>query len=167
MNAHTPYKTVMDINEIISTLPHRYPLLLVDRIVAIEEGKSIRGIKNVTVNEPFFQGHFPGYPVMPGVLVIEALAQTAVILAYRSGESKLPDGESGIILFAGIDEARFKQQVLPGDTLVLEAEMIRTVRGVGKYKARALVDGKVACEAVLMAALRPPLRGTANKNAEN
>ena len=167
MTEHTKYKTVMDINEIISILPHRYPLLLVDRIVGIEEGKWIRGIKNVTVNEPFFPGHFPGYPVMPGVLVIEALAQTAVILAYRSGESKLPDGETGIILFAGIDEARFKQQVLPGDTLVLEAEMIRTVRGVGKYKARALVDGKVACEAVLMAALRPPLRGTLKKDAEN
>lgn len=167
MTEYTKYETVMDINEIISILPHRYPLLLVDRIVGIEEGKWIRGIKNVTINEPFFMGHFPGYPVMPGVLVIEALAQTAVILAYRSGESKLPNGETGIILFAGIDEARFKQQVLPGDTLVLEAEMIRTVRGVGKYKARALVDGKVACEAVLMAALRPPLRGTLKKDAES
>ncbi len=167
MTEHAKYETVMDINEIISILPHRYPFLLVDRIVAIEKGQWIRGIKNVTVNEPFFQGHFPGYPVMPGVLVIEALAQTAVILAYCSGGSKLPGGETGIILFAGIDEARFKQQVLPGDTLVLEAEMIRTVRGIGKYKAQALVNGKVACEAVLMAALRPPLRGTLKKDAEN
>ncbi|MDR1529744.1 MAG: 3-hydroxyacyl-ACP dehydratase FabZ [Burkholderiales bacterium] len=159
-------RSVIDINEIVSILPHRYPFLLVDKIVALEEGKWIRGIKNVTVNEPFFQGHFPGYPVMPGVLVIEALAQTAVILAYRSGASSMPDGSTGIILFAGIDEARFKQQVLPGDILVLEAEMIRIVRGIGKYKARALVDGRVACEAVLMAALRPPLRGTLQKNTE-
>ncbi|MDR2710346.1 MAG: 3-hydroxyacyl-ACP dehydratase FabZ, partial [Burkholderiales bacterium] len=113
-----------------------------------------------------FTGHFPDYPVMPGVLVIEALAQVAVILAYKSGASSMPNGERGIILFAGIDEARFKRQVIPGDVLVLEAEMIRTTRGVGKYKARALVDGKVACEAVLMAALRPPLRSAAQKKSD-
>ncbi|MDR0250315.1 MAG: 3-hydroxyacyl-ACP dehydratase FabZ [Burkholderiales bacterium] len=156
-------KVLMDINDICATLPHRYPFLLVDKIIAMENGTFIRGIKNVTMNEPFFMGHFPDYPVMPGVLVIEALAQAAVILAYKSGASKMPNGERGIILFAGIDEARFKRQVIPGDVLVLEAEMIRTARGIGKYKARALVEGQVACEAVLMAALRPPLRSAAQK----
>jgi 3-hydroxyacyl-[acyl-carrier-protein] dehydratase len=161
MTATPAENTMIDINEIRSILPHRYPILLVDRVLAYEKSKWIRGIKNVTINEPFFNGHFPDYPVMPGVLIIEALAQLSVILAYKS---ETTGGKGGIILFAGIDEARFKRQVLPGDQLVLEAEMIRTVRGIGKYSARALVDGKVACEAVLMAALRPPLPGTGDAN---
>ncbi|MDR0588177.1 MAG: 3-hydroxyacyl-ACP dehydratase FabZ [Burkholderiales bacterium] len=163
MSDTTNTNTSMDINEIRTILPHRYPFLLVDKILAYEKGKWIRGIKNVTINEPFFGGHFPAYPVMPGVLVIEALAQVSVILAYKS---ETTGGAGGIILFAGIDEARFKRQVLPGDTLVLEAEMIRTVRGVGKYSVRALADDKIVCEAVLMAALRPPLPGTLNNKNE-
>jgi 3-hydroxyacyl-[acyl-carrier-protein] dehydratase len=147
-----PPETAMNIDEIKAILPHRFPFLLVDKVLGYEKGKWIRGVKNVTINEPFFQGHFPEYPVMPGVLVIEALAQVSVILAYKNDTT---GGKGSIVLFAGIDEARFKRQVRPGDTLILEAEMLRTTRGVGKYAAQALVDGKVVCEATLMAALRP------------
>ena len=144
----------MDIEEIMRWLPHRYPFLLVDRIVALEPGKSIRGIKNVTMNEPFFQGHFPGYPVMPAVLVIEALAQIASILAWQiSGRSP---GDGTIIFFAAIDNARFRRQVRPGDQLALESEVQRMVRGVGKFAVRAKVDGEIVAEADLMAAMRIP-----------
>ena len=142
----------MDVNEIMTYLPHRYPFLLVDRIVAVDPGKSIRGIKNVTMNEPFFPGHFPGYPVMPGVLVIEALAQVAAIMSHLIADTK-PDARS-LIFFAGIDNARFRRQVLPGDQLTLEADVIRIVRGVGKFATRARVGDDVACEAELMAAIR-------------
>ena len=142
----------MDIDEIMRTLPHRYPMLLVDRIIALEDGKSIRGIKNVTMNEPFFQGHFPGYPVMPAVLVIEALAQLASILAWKIAGRSPADGS--LIFFAGIDNARFRRQVRPGDQLVLESEVQRLVRGIGKFAARAKVDGEIVAEADLMAAMR-------------
>src|SRR5512147_1655855 len=118
----------MDIEEIRRYLPHRYPFLLVDRIVALEDGKSIRGIKNVTMNEPFFQGHFPEYPVMPAVLVIEALAQLASILAWKIAGRSPADGS--LIFFAGIDNARFRRQVRPGDQLILESEVQRLVRGI-------------------------------------
>jgi 3-hydroxyacyl-[acyl-carrier-protein] dehydratase len=145
---------VMDIDEIMRYLPHRYPFLLVDRITDIEEKKSIKGLKNVTMNEPFFQGHFPGYAVMPGVLVIEALAQIASILAWQiSGRSP---GDGTIIFFAAIDNARFRKQVRPGDQLVLESEVERMVRGVGKFAVRARVDGEIVAEANLMAAMRIP-----------
>jgi len=145
---------VMDVDEIMRYLPHRYPFLLVDRITDIEEKKSIKGIKNVTMNEPFFQGHFPGYAVMPGVLVIEALAQIASILAWQiSGRSP---GDGTIIFFAAIDNARFRKQVRPGDQLVLESEVERMVRGVGKFAVRAKVDGEIVAEADLMAAMRIP-----------
>ena len=144
----------MDIDEIMRFLPHRYPILLVDRIVALEEGKSIRGIKNVTMNEPFFQGHFPGYPVMPAVLVIEALAQLASILAWKIAGRSPADGS--LIFFAGIDNARFRRQVRPGDQLVLESEVQRMVRGIGKFAVRAKVDGEIVAEADLMAAMRIP-----------
>jgi 3-hydroxyacyl-[acyl-carrier-protein] dehydratase len=144
----------MDVNEIRRYLPHRYPFLLVDRIVAIEPGRSIRGVKNVTINEPFFQGHFPEYPVMPAVLVIEALAQVAAILSHLIAGTK-PDSHS-LIFFAGIDNARFRRQVVPGDRLTLEAEVIRMVRGVGKFSTRALVGDEIAAEAELMAAVRRP-----------
>ncbi len=144
----------MDVNEIMTYLPHRYPFLLVDRIEAIEPGKSIRGVKNVTINEPFFQGHFPGYPVMPGVMVIEALAQVAAILSHLIAGSK-PDGRS-LIFFAGIDNARFRRQVTPGDRLTLEAQVIRIVRGVGKFRTWAHVGDEIAAEAELMAAVRRP-----------
>jgi 3-hydroxyacyl-[acyl-carrier-protein] dehydratase len=143
----------MDIDEIMRSLPHRYPMLLVDRILALDD-KSIRGIKNVTMNEPFFQGHFPGYPVMPAVLVIEALAQLASILAWKIAGRSPADGS--LILFAGIDNARFRRQVRPGDQLVLESEVQRLVRGIGKFAARAKVDGEIVAEADLMAAMRVP-----------
>ncbi|HET9046100.1 MAG TPA: 3-hydroxyacyl-ACP dehydratase FabZ [Casimicrobiaceae bacterium] len=141
-----------DIAEILKHLPHRYPFLMVDRVLECTPGKSIRGLKNVTVNEPFFQGHFPGFPLMPGVLVIEALAQVSGLLAFASGDAST--GGESLIYFAGIDNARFKRQVVPGDQLILEAEVIRVIRGVGKFSARATVDGELACEAELIAAIR-------------
>jgi 3-hydroxyacyl-[acyl-carrier-protein] dehydratase len=142
----------MDINAIAATLPHRYPMLLVDRVLLCEPGKRLRAIKNVTMNEPFFQGHFPGFPVMPGVLVIEALAQAAAILAYRTAGTRA-DGDS-LFFFAGIDSARFRRVVVPGDQLTLEVEVVRIVRGVGKFATVAKVGDEVAAEAELMAALR-------------
>ncbi len=148
----------MDILEIMEYLPHRYPFLLIDRVTGCVSGKAIRGIKNVTMNEPFFQGHFPGYPVMPGVLVIEALAQLASILAWQALDKKPGDGT--MIFFAGIDSARFRRQVLPGDQLILEAEVQRLVRGVGKYQVRALVGSEPVAEADLLAAMRNPREST-------
>ena len=142
----------LDINGIMRYLPHRYPFLLLDRILACEPGKMIRAQKNVTMNEPFFQGHFPGLPVMPGVLVIEALAQAAAILAYRSTGTG-PGGDA-LFFFAGIDNARFRRRVVPGDQLHLEVDLIRIARGLGKFRTRALVGGDLAAEAELMAALR-------------
>ena len=142
----------LDINGIMCYLPHRYPFLLLDRVLACEPGKSIRAQKNVSMNEPFFAGHFPGFPVMPGVLVIEALAQAAAILAYRTTGTRAQDGS--LFLFAGIDDARFRRQVVPGDVLVLDVDLVRIVRGLGKFAVRATVNGETAAEAVLMAAMR-------------
>jgi 3-hydroxyacyl-[acyl-carrier-protein] dehydratase len=142
----------LDINAIKKLLPHRYPMLLVDRVTDYAAGKWIHGLKNVTANEPFFEGHFPNYPVMPGVLVIEALAQLAGLLTILSGVAKA-DG-SQLVLFAGIDEARFKRQVMPGDALVLEIDLVRAIRGVGRFSARARVSGEIVCEALLLAAVR-------------
>ena len=147
----------LDINGIMRYLPHRYPFLLVDRVLACVPGKTLRAVKNVSMNEPFFAGHFPGHPVMPGVLVIEALAQASAILSYRTPGPH--NSEGALFLFAGIDSARFRRQVGPGDQLLLEVEVLRIVRGVGKFAARATVDGEMAAEAELMAALRP---GTAS-----
>ncbi len=141
----------LDIHAIRATLPHRYPMLLVDRVLELEPGVRIRALKNVTINEPFFPGHFPNAPVMPGVLIIEALAQACALLAYRSD----PASAGKLFLFAGIDEARFKRQVIPGDALVLEATFDKGMRDVSKYTVRATVDGQLACEAKLMAILRP------------
>jgi 3-hydroxyacyl-[acyl-carrier-protein] dehydratase len=143
---------MMDINEILKHLPHRYPMLLVDRVLECEPGKRIRAVKNVSINEPFFNGHFPHFPVMPGVLIIEALAQAAGILSFQT-MGRLPD-ESSVYYFVGIDGARFKRPVVPGDQLILEAEITRQARGIWKYQARALVDGQVATEAELMCTLR-------------
>jgi len=142
----------LDINGIMRYLPHRYPFLLVDRVLACEPGKMILAHKNVTMNEPFFQGHFPGHPVMPGVMVIEALAQAAAILAYRSTGTG-PGGDA-LFFFAGIDNARFRRQVVPGDQLRLEVQVIRIMRGIGKFACRALVGDDLAAEGDLMAALR-------------
>jgi 3-hydroxyacyl-[acyl-carrier-protein] dehydratase len=150
----------LDIGIIRRLLPHRYPMLLVDRVLDWEPGQFLRGLKNVTVDEPFFQGHFPAYPVMPGVLVIEAMAQVAGLLTMLSDVARR-DG-SQLVLFAGIDEARFKRQVVPGDTLVLEANLERAVRGIGRFRTRATVGSELVCEAQLLAAIRdvppqPPL----------
>ncbi|MDQ2963382.1 MAG: 3-hydroxyacyl-ACP dehydratase FabZ [Pseudomonadota bacterium] len=142
----------MDINEIMRHLPHRYPFLLVDRVLECEAGQRIKAVKNVTINEPFFQGHFPGYPVMPGVLIIEALAQVSAILAYIT-RGERPDGKS-LLFFAGIDDARFKRPVFPGDQLVLESVELNVVRNVFKFAAKANVGGELVAEAELMAAVR-------------
>lgn len=142
----------MDIHEILQHLPHRYPFLLVDRVLEIDPGKSIHAYKNVTINEPFFVGHFPHHPVMPGVLIMEALAQAAGILSFKSMEEK-PSADT-VFYFAGIDEARFKKPVMPGDQLHLHVEIERQMRGVWKYKAVARVDGQLAAEAKLMCAKR-------------
>lgn len=149
----------LDIRGIMRYLPHRYPFLLVDRVLACEPGKTLRAVKNVTINEPFFAGHFPGHPVMPGVLVIEAMAQAAAILAYRTPGSH--SGEGALFLFAGIDRARFRREVGPGDQLLLEVEVLRIMRGVGKFAARATVNGEMAAEAELMAAFRQDKAGGA------
>jgi 3-hydroxyacyl-[acyl-carrier-protein] dehydratase len=149
--AKTESKT-LNITQIKEYLPHRYPLLLVDRVVDYELGKTITAIKNVTVNEEFFNGHFPHQPVMPGVLMIEAMAQTAAILSFMTMGVK-PD-ENSVVYFVGIDNARFKRPVGPGDQLVMDVEIVRTSRGIWKYKATASVDGKVAVEADLMCTIR-------------
>ena len=141
----------LDIIKILQLMPHRYPILLVDRVLELEPGVRISAIKNVSANEPFFQGHFPGHPVMPGVLMIEALAQAAAVLTYVTMKTSYPEGT--LFLFAGIDGARFKRPVGPGDQLILEVTMDRIKRGVGKFTCRALVDGELACEAELMCAL--------------
>jgi 3-hydroxyacyl-[acyl-carrier-protein] dehydratase len=143
---------IMNIEEVMQYLPHRYPFLLIDKVVELELGKSITAIKNVTINEPFFQGHFPGVPVMPGVLILEALAQAAGLLSFKT-KNYAPE-EIGIIYFAGIDNARFKKPVKPGDQLVLKAGIVREMRGIWKYTGRAEVDGAMVAEAELMATLR-------------
>ncbi|MDR2508207.1 MAG: 3-hydroxyacyl-ACP dehydratase FabZ [Candidatus Accumulibacter sp.] len=140
----------MDIQAILAHLPHRYPFLLVDRVIECELGKSIHAYKNVTVNEQFFTGHFPHHPVMPGVLIMEALAQAAGILSFKTMNTK-PDANS-VFYFAGIDNARFKKPVMPGDQLHLHVEILRQIRSMWKYKAVARVDGEVAAEAELMCA---------------
>ena len=142
----------MDIHGILEHLPHRYPFLLVDRVLEIEPGKSIHAFKNVTINEPFFVGHFPHHPVMPGVLIMEALAQAAGILSFKTMDTK-PDANS-VFYFVGIDGARFKKPVMPGDQLHLHVEILRQMRGIWKYKAEARVDGQVVAEAELMYAKR-------------
>jgi 3-hydroxyacyl-[acyl-carrier-protein] dehydratase len=142
----------LDINQIKLYLPHRYPMLLVDRVLTWESGKTITAIKNVTANEEFFNGHFPHKPVMPGVLMIEALAQTAALLSFLSLGQK-PD-ENSIVYFLGIDGARFKRPVVPGDQIRMDVEIVRHTRGIWKYKARATVDGQLSVEAELMCTMR-------------
>lgn len=139
----------MDINEIMKVIPHRYPFLLIDRILELEPGKRAVGIKNVSGNEPFFQGHFPGYPVMPGVLIIEAMAQVGAVAVLS-----LPEMEKKLALFAGIDGARFRKQVVPGDQLRLEVEVLKLRGPIGKGRGTATVDGQPAAEAELVFALQ-------------
>lgn len=144
--------STMDIHEILKYLPHRYPFLLVDRVLSCEPGKDIVALKNVTINEPFFVGHFPHHPVMPGVLIIEALAQAAAILTLKTAGLKA-DNDS-IYYFVGIDGARFKKPVQAGDQLLLKVVITRQVRGIWKYSARAEVAGQLATEAELMCTMR-------------
>ncbi len=143
---------VMDIHQILKRLPHRYPILLVDRVVEMEKNVRIRALKNVTINEPFFMGHFPHRPVMPGVLILEAMAQAAALLSFASMDQD--PGDDTVVYFAGIDGARFKRPVEPGDQLILEATIDRAKAGIYKYKGRALVDGLVVAEAELMCTMR-------------
>jgi 3-hydroxyacyl-[acyl-carrier-protein] dehydratase len=143
---------MMDIHHILKQLPHRYPILLVDRVLEIEKGKRIRALKNVTINEPFFTGHFPHRPVMPGVLMLEALAQAAALLSFDM-QGISPDDKT-VYYFAGIDSARFKRPVEPGDQLILDVELNRMKAGIFKFKATAFVGDEVAVEAELMCTMR-------------
>ena len=143
---------VLDIHQILKKLPHRYPILLVDRVVEFEKDVRIKALKNVTINEPFFMGHFPHRPVMPGVLMLEALAQTAALLSFHSMGQE--PGDDTVVYFVGIDGARFKRVVEPGDQLMLEATIERAKAGIYKYKARASVGGETAVEAELMCTMR-------------
>ncbi len=149
--------TSLDIHQILEHLPHRYPMLLVDRVLELESGKRIRALKNVTINEPFFPGHYPVSPVMPGVLVIESMAQTAAILTFVTMNAK-PDPQS-VYYFVGIDSARFKKPVMPGDQMILDVELTRSMRGMWKYAAKASVDGVLCAEAELMTSYRVNVLG--------
>ena len=143
---------MMDIHKILKKLPHRYPILLVDRVLELVHHQRIRALKNVSINEPFFAGHFPHRPVMPGVLTLEALAQAAALLAFESAGAAV-DADS-VVYFVGIDGARFKRPVEPGDQLILEAAIDRMKAGIYKFKTRASVDGETVVEADLMCTLR-------------
>ena len=142
----------MDIHEILKKIPHRYPILLVDRVLELKKNESIKALKNVSINEPYFSGHFPQRPVMPGVLMIEALAQAAAILGFET-LGITPD-DNALFYFAGIDGARFKRPVEPGDQLILEVKLDRQKSGIFKFKARATVDGALAVEADLLCTVR-------------
>jgi 3-hydroxyacyl-[acyl-carrier-protein] dehydratase len=153
--------TILDIHHILRKLPHRYPILLVDRVLELEKNQRIRALKNVTINEPFFMGHFPHRPVMPGVLMLEALAQAAAVLAFESLGVE-PDDQT-VYYFAGIEGARFKRPVEPGDQLLLDVTMGRMKAGIFKFSAKALVGEEVAVEAELTCAMRriPPAPASA------
>ena len=142
----------MDISWVLRYLPHRFPFLLIDRVRELEPGKRIIALKNVTINEPFFPGHFPNKPIFPGVLILEAMAQAAALLSFASMETD--PGEDTVVYFAGIDGARFKRPVEPGDQLVIEAKILRAKAGIYKYSAQARVDGELAAEAELMCTMR-------------
>ena len=144
--------TSMDIHEILNHLPHRYPFMLVDRVLSLELGKEIVAVKNVSMNEPFFPGHFPYHPVMPGVLIVEAMAQAAAILSFKTMDTKPSD--DSVYYFAGIDSARFKKPVSPGDQLILKVRIARVLRGIWKYVGQALVDDVVVAEAEMMCILK-------------
>lgn len=143
---------MMDIHQILKQLPHRYPILLVDRVLEVEKGKSIKALKNVSINEPQFTGHFPHRPVFPGVLILEAMAQTAALLAFQT-LGVTPDDKT-VYYFAGIDGARFKRPVEPGDQLIMDVTLDRMKAGIFKFKGITRVAGEVACEAELMCTMR-------------
>ncbi len=144
--------SAMDIHEILQYLPHRFPFLMVDRVEEVEPGKRIVAIKNVTINEPFFPGHFPNRPVMPGVLILEAMAQVAAILSFKTAGTK-PDANS-VYYFVGIDNARFKRPVEPGDQLRLDVQVLRTIKGILKFAGKASVGEHIVAEAELMCTVR-------------
>jgi len=146
-----------DIQEILDFLPHRYPFLLIDRIVEFERAKRTVAIKNVTINEPYFQGHFPGCPIMPGVLVVEAMAQAGAVLMLH----ELPDRHSKLAVFTGIDNAKFRRQVVPGDQLRIEVDVLSFRTRAGRMAGKAYIDGKVACEATLTCMIVPRAAETA------
>ena len=146
-----------DIQEIMAILPHRYPFLLIDRIVEFEPQKRLVAIKNVTINEPFFQGHFPGVPIMPGVLVIEAMAQAGAVLMM----TEMEDRESKLAVFTGIEKAKFRRQITPGDQLRIEVDVLTFKTRIGRMEARALVEGKLACQATLTCQIVPKARQAA------
>lgn len=143
----------MEIHQILQYLPHRYPFLLIDRIISCEPGVSVVALKNVTINEPFFAGHFPNYKVMPGVLIVEAMAQAAAILSFKTAGHTKAD-QNSVYYFVGIDNARFKKPVTAGDQLILKAQLERQLRGIWKFGAQAEVDGAVVAEAQLMCTMR-------------
>ena len=144
--------TSMNIHEILDHLPHRYPFVLIDRVLSLEAGKEIVAVKNVSVNEPYFPGHFPYHPVMPGVLIVEAMAQAAAILSFKTMGAKPTD--DAVYYFAGIDNARFKKPVSPGDQIILKVSIDRILRGIWKYKGVALVDDAIVAEAEMMCILK-------------
>jgi len=146
----------MDINEIIGLLPHRYPFLLIDRVLSMEPDKSIVALKNVTINEPFFPGHYPHHPVMPGVLIIEAMAQASALLSFKSMKAKPSENpnEKSVYYFVGIDGARFRLPVGPGDQLIIKATLLGSKRGLFKFSATAEVNGKLAAEAELICTVK-------------
>jgi 3-hydroxyacyl-[acyl-carrier-protein] dehydratase len=144
--------SVIDIREILTLLPHRYPFLLIDKVISIELGQSLVAIKNVTINEPFFMGHFPDRPIMPGVLIIEAMAQAGGILAYKSSNTKASDGT--LFYFAGIDQARFRRVVGPGDQLRIEVKVLRSKRDIWVLEGNAYVGDELACAAEFMSACK-------------
>jgi 3-hydroxyacyl-[acyl-carrier-protein] dehydratase len=144
--------TSMDIHEILEHLPHRYPFVLIDRVISMELGKEITALKNVTINEPFFPGHFPHHPVMPGVLIVEAMAQAAAVLSFKTMGAKPSD--DSVYYFAGIDSARFKKPVSPGDQVILNVKIDRILKGIWKYIGVARVDGVIVAEAQMMCILK-------------
>ena len=142
----------MNIHDVLKHLPHRYPFLLIDRVISCEPGKTLVALKNVTINEPFFAGHFPRHPVMPGVLIVEALAQASALLSFKTMQAQVD--EESVYYFVGIDKARFKKPVTPGDALILEVALQRHMRGIWKFWGEARVDGTLVSEAELMCTVR-------------
>ncbi len=144
----------MEVLEIMRLLPHRYPFLLIDRVLSCDPGKELVAIKNVTMNEPYFSGHFPNFPVMPGVLIVEAMAQAAAILAFKSFD--LERSADSVYYFVGIDKARFKKPVTPGDQLIIKVQIVRNLRGIWKFTGQAFVEEALVSEAALMCTMRDP-----------
>ena len=145
--------TSMNINEILDHLPHRYPFVLVDKVLSYEVGKNIEAIKNVTINEPFFPGHFPHYPVMPGILIVEAMAQASGILGFKTMDKKPEDGS--IYYFVGADNLRFKRPAVPGDKLILNSKVVTNKKGIWKFDCNAMVESELVAKATILCADRP------------